>query len=897
MLRLTTFGGLALSKDGTPLTGPAAQRSRLSLLAVLATAGPTGSSRDKLLLHLWPESDEERARHALKQAVYSLRKELGTDEVIVGTASLSLNPLVITSDAREFETAIAAADFVTAAALYNGPFLDGFHVKDSIEFERWSGEQRARYAHMWTTALERLALDFESRADWRDAAGHWRTLAAAEPLSGRLTGALIRCLAESGDVGAALSQYRIHESLLREEMGTTPEPEVAALAEGIRAGTWRRSPDKLVVQVAAAAPTGVSASAAPNAALPLDLSTGGELPRGTPPGLPQAIAPTRRKRRVPTSMAFVLGMLLVIVASLSVSYANMDPEKRAALNTLRARAPSKLVPRQIVVAPFENQTGDSTLNSLGEQIADWFSRELDEAGFVVVDARTARIDTRVVAAIPKMLRAHDIYVALAEENGSAYVVVGKFYKEGNRLEANVGVIDVATRKTVKSLGPYYGTRDSADGFIKALLAPTVSFLGQKVDTTAGGTTASQTSPPSLAAFERVSRAWERFFAAPFDTASVFAELDSAARLDPTYATPLLMKGYILDVKSQWAGVSEIVRRVRPLAPKMSRLERAALELYESDLRGDAMARVGIAKHLKALSPGSAEMPILVMVSALYGGRPGDAVAALAESDPDHGLNLAMPSYWEWATEALHEAGKFAAEEEAAKTGLKRFRYHPPSTYDLVRVLATTNARNLRETVDGGLPPARDAHDMPRDPVSDRQDLMILAGRELRAHGHVAAADSFFASAAKELETLSPNASLVQLRRQAHALYEAKDYARAKIVFAAIVQRDSLDIESEGRLGVAAAHLRDLVTERKVESHLAAMRRPFLMGRALRWRADIAAVDGRAADACALLEQAVRQGHRLMDTPLMLTVHLDGDLVAVRSHPAYAAMLRSLAEAR
>src|SRR5436190_12858465 len=127
------------------MTGAVAQRSRLSLLAVLATAGPTGFSRDKLLLHLWPESDEERARHALKQAVYSLRRELGTDEVIVGTASLSLNPSIISSDARDFEAAIVAGDNAAAAAMYNGPFLDGVLLKDSVEFERWSGEHRVRY--------------------------------------------------------------------------------------------------------------------------------------------------------------------------------------------------------------------------------------------------------------------------------------------------------------------------------------------------------------------------------------------------------------------------------------------------------------------------------------------------------------------------------------------------------------------------------------------------------------------------------------------------------------------------------------------------------------------------------------------------------------------------------
>ena len=551
----------------------------------------------------------------------------------------------------------------------------------------------------------------------------------------------------------------------------------------------------------------------------------------------------------------------------------------------------------IVVAPFENQTGDTTLNALGEQIADWFSRELNDAGFVVVDSRTARIDSKVVDAIPRMFRARDRNIALAEENGSAYVVIGKYYKEGSRLEANVSVIDVATKQTIKSLGPYYGTRESADAFIKSLLVPTVTFLGQKVDTTAGGLTASYTSPPSLEAFERVSRAWERFFASPRDTVSVFAELDSAATLDTTYATPLLMKAYILDVKSQWPGVSDIVRRVSPLAPKMSRLEKGALELFESDLRGDALGRLAISKRLEALSPGSAEMPLLVVVSSLYAGRPAAAVATLAQTDPDRGLNLAAPAYWEWAAEAFHEAGDFAAEEDVAKTSLKRFKHHPPSTYSIVRVLATRNDKHLRDLVDAGIPPEKSPNDEPRDSVGDHQDLMILAGRELRAHGHAAAADSFFARAAGELARLPATADMVQLRRQAHAFYEAKDYARAKAAFAAILQRDSLDIESEGRLATAAVHLGDSVTARSVERHLAIMKRPFLMGQALRWRANIAAAEGRVPEACALLESAVRQGLRLMDTPLNLTVHLDGDFVAARAHPAYAAMLQSLADAR
>src|SRR5205085_8120019 len=85
--------------------------------------------------------------------------------------------------------------------------------------------------------------DCESRGAWREAAGYWRTLAATEPLSGRLALSLMRALAESGDLGAALQQFKIHEALLREEIGSAPEAAVSSFAESLKNGTWTRSPE------------------------------------------------------------------------------------------------------------------------------------------------------------------------------------------------------------------------------------------------------------------------------------------------------------------------------------------------------------------------------------------------------------------------------------------------------------------------------------------------------------------------------------------------------------------------------------------------------------------------------------------------------------------------------
>ena len=74
--RLRTFGGLSLTGESGPVTGAATQRRKLALLAVLATAGERGVSRDRLLALFWPESDAERARHSLTQSLFALRREL-----------------------------------------------------------------------------------------------------------------------------------------------------------------------------------------------------------------------------------------------------------------------------------------------------------------------------------------------------------------------------------------------------------------------------------------------------------------------------------------------------------------------------------------------------------------------------------------------------------------------------------------------------------------------------------------------------------------------------------------------------------------------------------------------------------------------------------------------------
>jgi DNA-binding SARP family transcriptional activator len=241
MLWLTTFGGVALRRDcpddrgGTAGEQQPAKRG-LALLVLLAAAPDAGISRDSLLTYLWPESDEERARSALRQTLFSLRRELGAPELVVGGVGLRLNPADLTSDVRAFELARASGDLERAVRLYAGPFLDGFHLRGTPEFERWVERQRVEYAARTAGALETLARRAGQQGDAGTAATWWRRLSVSDPLNTRFVLELMAAEAAAGNAGGAIRLAEAHEALVREELGAAPDPALAALVARIRAG-------------------------------------------------------------------------------------------------------------------------------------------------------------------------------------------------------------------------------------------------------------------------------------------------------------------------------------------------------------------------------------------------------------------------------------------------------------------------------------------------------------------------------------------------------------------------------------------------------------------------------------------------------------------------------------
>ena len=166
---LRLLGGAVIQSGDTPLGGPAAHRHRLALLALLAANGRP-MSRDKLVAFLWPERDNERARNLLKTAVHELRKLFGENAIRSTGDQLSIDITLLRCDVWDFEAAVASKDYERAVSLYGGPFLDGFFLKDALEFERWVDEKRARLENTYARVSQQLAAATGLRLDAASAA-------------------------------------------------------------------------------------------------------------------------------------------------------------------------------------------------------------------------------------------------------------------------------------------------------------------------------------------------------------------------------------------------------------------------------------------------------------------------------------------------------------------------------------------------------------------------------------------------------------------------------------------------------------------------------------------------------------------------------------------------------
>jgi DNA-binding SARP family transcriptional activator len=447
VLRLHTLGTTYVAgPDGAPLTGAATHRRTLALLGLLATAGSAGLDRDKIIGVLWPDTDEARARHSLTQGLYAARRALECDDLFtINGPNIRLNPERISSDLQEFDALIARGALAEAVELHRGPFLDAVFLADAGEFERWSSTERDRLTHRLVDALESLAAQAESDGEAKQAVRWRRQQASLLPLDGRVASKLMLALANAGDRAGALRHAQVHASLLREELDLSPDADVVALVERLRAAP---------VSVERPAEVRVEEPPAVIASVPT------EMPR---------VMPTRRRR---PSVAWAAAIILVALVGLGALVARK--RSAPALVATVAAAP------HVVVAPFRVTGADPSLAFLHDGMVELLSARIaDDSTSRSVDAGAVLRAWRArgVGAADDVGR--DTALALAASLGARRVVMGSVVGTSSRMVLSATMLDVGTRRVAAQVTAA-GTADSLVALVDRLAAKLlVSDAGQE----------------------------------------------------------------------------------------------------------------------------------------------------------------------------------------------------------------------------------------------------------------------------------------------------------------------------------------------------------------------------------------------------------------------------------
>ena len=569
----------------------------------------------------------------------------------------------------------------------------------------------------------------------------------------------------------------------------------------------------------------------------------------TPATTPAVSRPGRRRRRRVLLTVGVAGTVILAGAGVAL----VPVATRASLLTLMRRSSSPLLAGRVLVAPFDNQTGDTTLHALGALTADWIGQAVSRvSGMEVVDPRTALVTQKVVQRIPWPLRTHDETRAMAEEVGARTLVSGTIYREGDTLLFLAQISDVVQGRLVRALAPVRASRAAPSRALAELQRRVAGSLAQANEATGGMTIGSLAEPPSLEAYEEVYRGMEAYFRG--DDSSQFAHLERAARLDTSYTTPLVFLALARMYHFQYAVADTVMRRAERLGDHLTPAERALLDHLEAFNRGDREQALRAAARFATLMPGSQESPLLLASVALSTLQPRVAREALARIDPDRGLNLVAPVYWTYQAIAAAQLGDWPRSLAMARAGQQRFPAAPVTHELAARSLARLGrVAEMEQTL--SLIPAK------RDPLIGHAAVAVKLWGDLRASGHRDAAEQLIVRYGGLLDAVRDDTARDTRFTRGAVLWRAGRFGESRAIFTALAARDTgfERLRDLAQLGITSARLDDRDGASRAEQVLAAANPRYQRGTIKLLQAEIAAALGERERAVQLLRQGLALG--------------------------------------
>ncbi len=836
--RFRAFGAADLKGPaGSDPRSVLARPKLLGLLSYLAAATPRGfQRRDTITGLLWGELSQERARGALRQALYHLRQFLGEGVVVTrGDEEVGLDAERFWSDVAAFEDALERGAREEAVDLYRGDLLHGFYLSGALEFEHWLDGRREELREKARVAAWDLAMGAEAAENASDAARWARQALRLAPLDEEMVRQVIELLGRLGDRSGAVREYEAFAARMAEELELEPAAATQALIESVRS--------RGVVELSE-----VASEPAP--------TLGGEVSEGPAPSPPVSRPAMEGDvgggpgARLLATRAFRLGLVAgaALVIGLGIVWAF----------SARNGGGERLDERRVVVAIFENRTGEPDLDPLGRMAADWVTEGLAQIEVVDVVPSTTGLAPRPDVSDGGDSSAIDVR-ALAEAMDAGTVIAGAYYRSGDSLEFQAQVVDARSGELLSAVEPVGGPLDAPGPVVDALRQRVVGtvatvFDSRLISPAAGG------RPPSLEAYRAYLEGHRAFHSGP-QLRQALTFFYRAVALDSLFIDPRFYLVLVHANLGEYHAADSNAHLLVPHRPRMSTYQRTTLDWLLAAIRGDRAAALEAARARGGLDVG---------VEALKANRPRETVAALASAP-------VLPEwFFQWLTlmEAYHVLGDYRDELDEVRRGREAYPQRMRMLDVEVRALAALgriNDMNRRLEESLLLPP--------NDGML-AANVMMNAAEELRAHG-LPAASFEAADRAIRWHLSRPTieaASWGHRFRLARAYYIRERWDDAWKLFEELALEAPASPDAQLFVGVLAARRGDRATALRVEEYLAGLDESGLFGRNIYMQARIASQLGDRERAVVLLREAYARGHAFS-----IFLHREMDLEPLRDY--------------
>ena len=541
-------------------------------------------------------------------------------------------------------------------------------------------------------------------------------------------------------------------------------------------------------------------------------------------------------------------------------------------------APGEVLNPRLVVAVFENGTGDSSLDSVGRLAADVINEGLQRTGIVdVVPPNTALHISRTIAALGGT--EVDPVARLAQETGATHAVVGTFYRNGDAIQFHAQIIvtnDDSKRRQHVAIEPVEGSYDRLDEAIDALRQRVMGAIASIIDPRIEQPAELMGHMPDYDAYRAFIEGLEVFWRSDFvDSRQHFQR---AIELDPDYHLPRILLVFSHTNVGEWEEAESLLSELERRRGELSPYESYRVDQLIATTKGDFEAAHHAAHQASAISP---EFGPVVdgAVYAIALNRPQEGIDALQTIDTSRVL-IGWTQYWEHLATARHMLGEY--DEELNEILEARAIY--PNSPRLIFVEA--RARAALGDLDGLQQLTDDAIRLGAQPGWTLGGLLRVAGEELIAHGKTDAGNQTLARAinwyqnrpAKELDALSQSL--------AFTLLSAGRVDEAIVLLEPLQQKYPERFFILGALGVARALQGDRTEAERISAQLEGIDVPYTFGSASAWQAQIAAALGNKDQAMVFLRRAFSEG-----TPMDDWIHREPAFRSLFDHPPFQALLQ------